>query len=214
MEQSRPTTRMQYSWLLSGAGAVGLVCAMWAPFYRLDFGFLSPFFQQLGAESQKFGILAPFISAGTVQLQHMHGFSVSAWMAFDSLKILWLGLGGGALALTLLSYSGRARGVGRIIALAGTLAAVLVIYRMLHRPLPHEVLGLGWGAWIMLLAALLMIVGGRLYDGSAEPSLVVLGGGGVTIAGTGAAVPGASPAAPGVVGEIRSWPSSWSEDSA
>jgi hypothetical protein len=200
---------MQYSWWLSGAGAAGLICAMWAPFYRLDFGFLSPFFQQLGAEAQKFGVLAPFISAGTARLEHMHGAAVSAWTAFDSLKIVWLAVGGVALTLTLLSYTGRARGVGRVISLAGALAAVFVIYRLLHRPLPHEVLHLGWGAGAMLVAALLMVVGGHLYDGSAEQGLIVLGGGGL---GVGAAAPGASAAGPVPAAEIRSWPASWSEE--
>lgn len=204
---AHPTTRMQYSWLLSGAGAAGLICAMWAPFYHLDFNVLSPLFQQLGAEAQKFGVLAPFISAGASQLAQTPAVDVSAWTAFDSLKIVWLGLGGVALALTLLSYTGRARGVGRAVTLAGALAAIFVIYRMLHRPLPHSVLGLGWGAWLMLVAAALVIIGGWLYDGSAEQGLV--GNSAIT---PGLGMSSANPAVPGAAAEIRSWPASWSED--
>jgi hypothetical protein len=82
---------------------------------------------------------------------------------------------------------------------------------MLERPLPHAVLGLGWGAGAMLVAALLMIVGGRLYDASAEQGLIVLGAGGFATgaASAGAAGPGVAPTA---TAEIRSWPSSWPED--
>lgn len=165
---AKPTTRMQYSWLLSGLGSAALIAGMWAPFYHFDLGALSPFFQQLGSQAQQFGVLAPYISAGAAALSHAGFYDLTAWTVFDSLKIVWLGLGGIALALTMLSYTGRARGVGRLIASAGALAFALVLYRILHRPLPHGIMALGWGAWLMLLAAAAIVAGGRLYDGSAE----------------------------------------------
>ena len=190
---AKPTTRMQYSWLLGGLGSVALVAAMWAPFYHFNIPLLSQYFQQLGGQAQQFGVLAPLISSGAAALAHVGALDVKAWTLFDSLKIVWLGLGGVAFALTLLSYTGRARGVGRFIASLGAVAFALVAYRMVARPLSHELLSLGWGAWLMLLASAAIIASGRLYDGSGEGQFAA-----------GSAGAAASPPA----GEIRSWPAS------
>ena len=42
----------------------------------------------------------------------------------------------------------------------GALAVVLVAYRMLNQPGPNELIEVGWGAWVGLLGAVLIVAGG------------------------------------------------------
>ena len=92
--------------------------------------------------------------------------SVSAWTAFSVVDILLalVALLGIALALSQVVGRGPALpvAIGVITTTLGLAATLLVLYRILNQPGPNDVIGVGLGAWVGLVASLGVFLGAWL----------------------------------------------------
>jgi hypothetical protein len=117
---------------VAGAGAVALLAAMFLHWYGSDLG--------------------------TVRIE------ATAWQAFDVLDVVLVLLALVALALVVLQATRRSPAVpvafSVFTALAGALAALLILYRIVNQPGPNDVVEVQAGAWLGLLAALIIAGGG------------------------------------------------------
>jgi hypothetical protein len=98
---------------------------------------------------------------------HWYGvgpFSVSAWRAFSVLDVVLAVLALVPLALVALQATRRSPALpvafSTFTVLAGALATLLILYRILNQPGPNELVDVKPGAWLGLLTAALTTAGG------------------------------------------------------
>lgn len=175
--------RSQLGFLISALGAALLGVSVFLPWYGLSVtatGAASAQ-QQLTAMAQQYGNTT--LQAGASQLgaefSSLTGRQLATVSGHEAVKdvsrILLL-----LAAISLLASLFRLAGVGGLleagggqIAVAGGLAALLVLYRMLAPPGPQGglfSLSLGWGIWLALLSAAAIVAGGLLASSGRSPT--------------------------------------------
>ena len=89
---------------------------------------------------------------------------VTAWEAFGVLDVVLALLALAPLGLVLTQATRRSPSVpvafSVLAALAGALAALLILYRIVNQPGPNDIVDVQLGAWLALLAALVIAGGG------------------------------------------------------
>jgi hypothetical protein len=99
-------------------------------------------------------------------------FEQTAWQAFGVLDVVLALLALVPLALFVAQATRRSPAVpvalSVLATLAGALAALLILYRIANQPGPNEIVDIQPGAWLGLLAAL-VIAGGGWRSMRAEP---------------------------------------------
>jgi hypothetical protein len=151
--------------LVGVAGAAVVVAGLSRPFYTL----LAP--PGAGAvpagagsgSSDAVGRFFDMIAGGGGSGDRGAGTAISGWAAFETLDTV---LAAGALLSAVLLVAAmvvRLPGTFlRPVWAFGVTGAALVGYRLLERPLPHDVLAVAAGAWIVLAGCLLIAFGGWL----------------------------------------------------
>lgn len=123
---------------IAGAGGVALLASMFLHWYGLD--------------------LASFGPLGDVVPE------LTAWQAFDVLDIVLALLALVPLALVFTQATRPSPAIpvffSVMTVLAGALAALLILYRIINQPGPNEMVDVQLGAWLGLLAALVVAGGG------------------------------------------------------
>lgn len=115
----------------------------------------------------EFGVLAPLITQSAELARHLGELHVSGWRVLNQIDILLALLSGIAGGTALVSITDRARGAGRLIAAAGTLALALSAYRTIVPPGPADLLHPSSGAYLALGCSVLLLTGGLLASGEA-----------------------------------------------
>ena len=165
--------RSQLGFLVAAAGAAVLAVSVFLPWYGVSVtasGAASAQ-QELSTVAQQYGnttfqaganeLGAQFSSLAGRQLA-----TVSAHEALKNFSRILLVLAGAAFLASLLrlaGVSGLLEAGGSQIALAGGLAVLFVLYRMVSPPGTSTgllSLSLGWGIWLALLSASAVVVGG------------------------------------------------------
>jgi uncharacterized membrane protein len=117
---------------IAGAGALALLAAMFLHWYGTDLRIVT--------------------------------FEVTAWQAFDVLDAVLVLLALVPLALVFTQATRRSPSIpvafSVLTALAGALAALLILYRIVNQPGPNDLVEVQAGAWLGLLAALVIAAGG------------------------------------------------------
>jgi hypothetical protein len=117
---------------IAGAGGVALLAAMFLHWYRTDVRIVA--------------------------------FEETAWQAFDVLDVVLALLALVPLALVYTQATRRSPSIPVALSvcttLAGALAALLILYRIINQPGPNDIVDVQPGAWLGLLAALVIAAGG------------------------------------------------------
>ncbi len=167
--------RSQLGFLIAAVGAAVLAVSVFLPWYGVSItasGAASAQ-QELATVAQQYGnttfqtgaseLGAEFSSLAGRQLT-----TVSAHQALKDISLILLALAGISLLASLLrlaGINGLLEAGGGQIALAGCVAALFVLYRMLTPPGAQTdlvSLSLSWGIWLALLSAAAIAVGGFL----------------------------------------------------
>ena len=167
--------RSQLGFLIAALGAATLAVSIFLPWYGVSItasGAASAQ-QQLATVAQQYGNTT--FQAGASQLgaafSSLAGRQLTTVSAHDALKnisVILLLLAGISLVASLLrlaGISGLLEAGGGQIALAGGVAALFVLYRMVTPPGAQTdlvSLSLSWGAWLALLSAAAIAAGGLL----------------------------------------------------
>jgi hypothetical protein len=167
--------RSQLGFFISALGATVLAVSVFLPWYGVSIttsGAASAQ-QELNSVAQQYG--NPTFQAGASQLgaefNSLAGRQVATVSAHDALKdisrILLLLAAASLLAslLRLAGITGLLEGGGGQIAVAGSVAALFVLYRMVTPPgaqVDLVSLSLSWGIWLALLSAAAIAAGGFL----------------------------------------------------
>jgi hypothetical protein len=158
--------------LLAAGGLIADLSRGWYTF-KFPAGLLDRFDQMAG----QLGALGPLMRAGARELAASPPIRISAWRAFEGIDVTLLMLAIGVIAAAVLGMNG-AKGLGRLIALAGAIAGALVLYRIAKPPGPAELLATADGAWIALALAAAMLAAGILAlagDGEDRAALAARG---------------------------------------
>ena len=98
---------------------------------------------------------------------HWYGagpFEVTAWQAFDVLDVVLVGLALVPLALVVTQATRRSPAIPVAFSVltwgGGMVAALLILYRIVNQPGPNDLVDVQAGAWLGLLAALVVAGGG------------------------------------------------------
>jgi hypothetical protein len=167
--------------LIAALGAAVLAISVFQPWYGVSItasGAASAQ-QELATVAQQYGntafqtgasqVGAMFSSVAGRQLASVSAHDVSKDISRILLVLAVVSLL--AALLRLAGVTGLFDASGGQIALAGSMAALLVLYRMLERPGAQSdlvSLSLSWGIWLALLGAAAIVAGGFLA-GSAQP---------------------------------------------
>jgi hypothetical protein len=165
--------------LIAAVGAAVLAVSVFLPWYGVSVtaaGAASAQ-QQLASEVQQYGNAtlqteASQLGAGFGSLAGRQLATVSAHETLKDISPMLLILAGISLLASLLrlaGVSGLLEAGGGQIALAGSAAALCVLFRMLSRPGSQTELvslSLSWGIWLALLSATAIVVGGLLSASS------------------------------------------------
>lgn len=167
--------RSQLGFLISALGAAVLAVSVFLPWYGVSItasGAASAQ-QQLASVAQQYGNAS--LQAGASELGAEFGSlaghqlaTVSAHEALKDVSWILLLLAGVSLLASLFRLAGIAgmlEAGGGQIALAGGVAALFVLYRMVRPPGASTglvSLSLSWGSWLALLSAAAIVVGGYL----------------------------------------------------
>jgi hypothetical protein len=131
-------TRLRLGEWIAAAGGVALFATLFASWYGLS------------------------VQVGEAGLALSRGFS--AWEAFDVLDIVLVLVAALAVALAALQATQRSPtlpvGAGVLTAPAGAIAALLIVYRIINQPGPNEFVEVREGAWLGLIAAVAIAMGG------------------------------------------------------
>jgi hypothetical protein len=88
----------------------------------------------------------------------------SAWEAFDVLDVVLVLIGLLAIGLAVLQATRDSPampvGAGVLTVVFGALAVLLVVYRLIDQPGPNELIEVRTGAWVGLVAAIVIAIGG------------------------------------------------------
>ena len=167
--------RLRLGSLISAVGAALLAVAVFLPWYgvTLTAGGVASAQQALNNVAQQYGNATFQTQAKAIGL----GFSaftghqlttLSAHQALKYLNVILLILAAVAFLVALLRLAGVSESSqtgGGQVALAGLLATVCVLFRMVDRPAPLEPvfsLSLGWGIWLALAGSVAIVIGGLL----------------------------------------------------
>jgi len=177
--------RSRYGLLVSALGAMVLAVSVFLPWYgvSLTAGGIA-FAQQVGEQvASQFGnaalqsqVAGLHASLGTLA---GHQFiALSAHQALKDMNVILLVLAGLAVLDSLIPLARSASpvpaGGGASVVLLGSIAAICVLYRMIHPPVPAGNLlafSLREGAWLALLGSLAMIAGGLWPRGLGSPEV-------------------------------------------
>ncbi len=155
----------RWPYALAALGAAGLLASLWRPWY--SFTIPPAFIDQAEGVAGQFGALAPLITQGAEIARHLGVLQVSGWQVLNQIDIVLALLAGAAGGASLVSIGDRARGAGRLIAGAGTVAALLCAYRTIVPPGPTDLLHPATGAYLALGCSVAVIAGGLLASGEA-----------------------------------------------
>jgi hypothetical protein len=157
------TGRRIWAYAVAAVGSAGLIVSLWLPWYSFRIpGFAIDQAEQVG---QQFGILAPLIRQGAEIARGLGALHLTAWDVLHQADIIIALAAGAAGALALLASTGRATGVGRVIAAAGAVALGVALYRTLVPPGPNGFLHAAWGSYVALAAGAAALAGGLLASG-------------------------------------------------
>jgi len=168
-----PTGRRPWAYAISALGGLGLLLSLWLPWY--SFQIPATVLDQAEQAGSQFGALGPLIQQGADLLRQLGPQHLTAWDVFHQIDVALAVAGGLAAGLAALALTGRATGVSPVIAVAGAIAASLILCRLLKPPGPSEILHPAWGLWFALAGAGAVMAGGLLSRG--EPEDVVTAGG-------------------------------------
>lgn len=149
---------------VASLGAAAMLLSLWQPWY----GFQLPadMLQRVTAFSSQFGNFGALIRQGAATLAQHGPYQLSGWLVFRGFDVMLcvLAIAGLVLGLQALVASERLVLIpeGKGFALLGAVAGALIAYHLVRRPLPGGVLVLERGAWIALVGAAAMVVGGLL----------------------------------------------------
>jgi hypothetical protein len=125
---------------IAGAGGVALIASLFLHWYGLA------------------GELGPLAEAAGVSVE------ATGWQAFGVLDVVLLLLALVPLALVVLQATRTAPSIpvafSTLTVLAGALATLLVLIRLIDQPGPNELVGVEAGAWLGLVAAIVTTAGG------------------------------------------------------
>jgi hypothetical protein len=167
------TDRVGIGYVIVLIGAAGLIVALFRPWYSLH---IPPeLFQAAAGEASRFGVDPErFSQAATMVAQQLqaHPPTADAWQAFKYVDVALGCTCAAVVALTLARCfiaGAKVPGLPSIVTSLGVASAALVIFRIVDLPGPadarfagHALLQLESGAWLALVAAVAMAVGGRL----------------------------------------------------
>jgi hypothetical protein len=166
--------RPQLGFLIAALGSAVLAVSVFLPWYGVSItaSGAAAAQQQLAGVAQQYGnaTLQTRANALGAEFGSIAGHQLATVSAHDVLKdisVILLILAGISLLASLLrlaGLSGLEAGGGQI-ALAGGVAALFVLYRMISPPGSQSQLvslSLSWGIWLALLSAAAIVVGGLL----------------------------------------------------
>jgi hypothetical protein len=141
--------------IVAGVGGLALLITLFLSWYGLEV----PQIRTIGADGM-ISVLHTF--AGDV--------TATAWQAFSVTDVVLALAALVAIALPVVTAlaSGPAKPVAFTVlgSVGSILAVLLILYRLLNQPGPNDIVGLRYGAWLGLAAALVMLAGcwGALRD--------------------------------------------------
>jgi hypothetical protein len=143
---------------LAAVGSAGLIASLWLPWYT--FRVPAAAIDQVEAFARQFGAPGPVIQQTAAVARHLGPLHVTAWQVYTVAPAALLIIGVVAGGLSLLTISGRATGVARLVARVGVSAVIVTGYRVLMVPGQGDALHLAWGGWLALACAAAVLVGG------------------------------------------------------
>jgi hypothetical protein len=105
-----------------------LLLSLWLPWY--SFQIPASVLDQAEQAGSQFGALAPLIQQGAEVMRQLGPQHLTAWDVFHQIDVALAIAGVVAAGLAGLALTGRATGVSPAIAVAGAVAASLIIYRL------------------------------------------------------------------------------------
>jgi hypothetical protein len=168
-----PTGRRPWAYAISALGGLGLLLSLWLPWY--SFRIPASVLNQAEQAGSQFGALGPLIQRGADLLRQLGPQHLTAWDVFHQIDVALALAGVVAAGLAALALTGRATGVSPVIAVAGAIAASLILYRLLKPPGPSEILHPAWGLWFALAVAGAIVVGGLLSRAEADDDVASVG---------------------------------------
>ncbi len=166
-----PTGRRPWAYAIAALGGLGLLRSLWLPWY--SFQIPASVLDQAEQAGSHFGALAPLIQQGAEVMRQLGPQHLTAWDVFHQIDVALAIAGVVAAGLAGLALTGRATGVSPVIAVAGAVAASLIVYRLLKPPGPSEILHPAWGLWFALLGAGAVVAGGLLSRAVVEDAVQV-----------------------------------------
>ncbi len=168
--------RQPLGFLIAALGAAVLAISVFLPWYGVTItaSGVASAQQELATVAQQYG--NPTFQTGANQvgaefnsLAGRQVATVSAHQVLKDVSRILLLLAGISLLASLLHLAGLTEGGGGQIALAGCVAALFVLFRMLSPPgggTDLVSLSLSWGSWLALLSAAAIVGGGILSASS------------------------------------------------
>jgi hypothetical protein len=193
------TGAMPLGEVVASLGALLLLGSLWRPWYELRFP--ASFLSQAKAAAPHLGDLGPLVSQGVDQLSSAGAIPVTAWQAFEQADVVLATAAAVALGLVALNAIGALTGrLDGVIALAGLVAAVTVVSRLVSppgsgTPLGDQLLHPATALYLGLVGAVMMLAGG----------VMALAGGPGPVPAAAAVSISASPAG---AGEVKVWDAS------
>jgi hypothetical protein len=142
--------RLRDGELIAGAGGLALLAAMFLHWY--------------GVADDAFDDVVPPSPDVLGYLFLIRGAEATAWQAFGVLDVVLALLALVPLALVVTQATRRSPSIpvtfSVLTAIAGGLAALLILYRIVNQPGPNELVDVQAGAWLGLLAAVVIAGGG------------------------------------------------------
>jgi hypothetical protein len=168
--------RSALGFLIAALGAAALAISVFLPWYGVTItaSGVASAQQELATVAQQYGNPAFQTGANEVgaefdSLAGRQVATVSAHQVLKDVSRILLLLAGIALVASLLRLAGLTETGGGQIALAGSVAVLFVLFRMLSPPgggTELVSLSLSWGSWLALLSAAAIVAGGILAASS------------------------------------------------
>lgn len=147
-------------YLLAAVGSGGALLSLWAPWYQ--FHIPQAVLDRAQALAGQFGVLGQFIKGYAQAAQALGPIHLTAWDVFKQIDVVLAVAASIGAIFAVLALSGRGRGVGQLIAVAGAIVALVAGYRVVSLPGPSEILNVMYGAYVAIACGVLMVVGGLL----------------------------------------------------